>query len=563
MPSPLAVSTVVLVLVLLALVAAGGVVARAVLRRRSARRPTPEQRWRHFLAAVEPTLAASPRVHLVGAVPLEGDPTTAARPLAVGIVVAGDDEAAIARTAASVGAQTVAPTTVLAGTAADVMREAQEAGDAPVVLVDAGDELAPLALERLGQAWTLAPEVALLTADEDVLDDAGGRQHPRLRQGPSPDGQLARAAADGLVALDPARLPGAASAAIRQGTGTRRLVATLAAGPDAGGHGHVPLLLLHRRAPVGRAWDAPWRPQDAEAAATAFGEAASAEVAPSGLVRVRYPLPAALPSVEVVVLFRDKPELTERCARSVLDESTYAGPLRLQLVDNGSEDPGVLPMLERLSADPRVVAVRDDQPFNYAALNNAAVRRSDADVVLLLNNDTAVRSPDWIEGMLEHALRPSVGAVGVLLTYPDGTVQHAGAALGLHGFAGHPWQGRRPDEDTPLGAPGDGVRNWLAVTAACLMVRRDAWDAVGGFDEGFVVAGNDVDLCLRLTASGRRSVCVPHVALLHDESKSRGTYVDPGDYEASIRSYGAFRTVGDPYFHPALALDDSSVVLRG
>ncbi len=562
MPSPLAVSTVVLVLVLLALVAAGAVAVRAALRHRSARRPTPEQRWRHFLAAVEPTLAASPRVHLVGAVPLQGDPATAARPLAVGIVVAGDDEAAIARTAASIEAQTVAPTTVLAGTAADVVRQAQEAGDAPVVLVDAGDELAPLALERLGQAWTLAPDLAVLTADEDHLDADGARQGPLLRQGPSPDGQLARGAAEGLVALDPAHLPDAAAAAIAGGTGTRRLVATLAAGPDAAGHGHVPLLLLHRRAPLARSWDAPWRPADAEAAATAFGEPATAEAAPSGLVRVHYALPATLPSIEVVVLFRDKPELTERCVRSVLDASTYAGPLRVQLVDNGSEDPGVPGMLERLTADERVVTFRDDQPFNYAALNNAAVARSTADVVLLLNNDTAVRSPDWIEGMLEHALRPSVGAVGVLLTYPDGTVQHAGAALGLHGYAGHPWQGRRPDEATPLGAPGDGVRNWLAVTAACLMVRRDAWDAAGGFDEGFVVAGNDVDLCLRLTASGRRSVCVPHVVLLHDESKSRGGYVDPGDFAASERSYGAFRTVGDPYFHPALALDDSSVVLR-
>jgi GT2 family glycosyltransferase len=219
-------------------------------------------------------------------------------------------------------------------------------------------------------------------------------------------------------------------------------------------------------------------------------------------------------------------------------------------VDNGSEDPGVPPMLERVGVDPRVVSVRDDQPFNYAALNNAAVLRSDADVVLLLNNDTEVRSA-------------CSSIAGALLLYPDGTVQHAGAALGLHGYAGHPWQHRRPDEATPLGAPGDGVRNWLAVTAACLMVRRAAWDAVGGFDEGFVVAGNDVDLCLRLTAAGMRSVCLPHVELLHDESKSRGSYVDPGDFAASERSYGAFRTVGDPFFHPALSLDDSSVVLRG
>jgi hypothetical protein len=98
------------------------------------------------------------------------------------------------------------------------------------------------------------------------------------------------------------------------------------------------------------------------------------------------------------------------------------------------------------------------------------------------------------------------------------------------------------------------VRNWLAVTAACMMVERAKLDAVGGFDESFVVAGNDVDLCLRLTARGHRSLCLPHVRLLHDESRSRGAYVDPGDFAASERSYGAFRTVGDPFYNPNLTL---------
>lgn len=578
-----------IVVVLPLLLAAAAVAAVAYRRRRRARRPTDAERFGRFMALAEPHLASAPRVHLVAQVPLTGDADAAPRPLAVGIV--GTDAALVATTRASVEAQTVPAAAVAAGPASELLAAAT--GGAPVVLVDAGDELAPLALERLGQAWTLAPGVAVLTADEDRLTVDGGRAAPLLRQGPSADGQLARGAAEGLIAIDPARLSPAAAGLLGDATASRRLLATVAAGADAGAHGHVPMLLVHRAtgpttsaavAATGSVgapsrgtaatsdpsdqtdaadWDAPWTPAEAERAAALLGVAAvGAGPTPQGLVRVRHALPPTLPSVEVVVLFRDKPELTERCVRSVLDRSTYGGPLRVQLVDNGSEDPGVPSMLERV-ADPRVVAVRDDQPFNYAALNNAAVRRSDADVVLLLNNDTEVRTPDWIEAMLEHALRDAIGAVGALLLYPDGTVQHAGAALGLHGYAGHPWQQRRPDEATPLGAPGDGVRNWLAVTAACLMVTRAAWDAVGGFDEGFVVAGNDVDLCLRLTASGRRSVCLPHVELLHDESKSRGSYVDPGDFAASERSYGAFRTVGDPFFHPALSLDSSSVVLRG
>ena len=555
-------TTVGIVVVVVLVLAVAAVLGYRRLRR--TRRPTDAERFDRFMTLAEPHLASVPRVHLVARVPLVGDATTTARPLAVGIV--GDDPEAVARTQDSLGAQTAPPVAVAVGPATELLAAAT--GGAAVVLVEAGDELAPLALERLGQAWTLAPDLAVLTCDEDRLTAAGGRELPRLHQGPSADGQLARGAAAGLVAIAPDRLSPAAAGLLGAAAVSRRLLATVAAGPDAADHGHVPMLLLHRAAadPAGvrTTWDAAWTPEDALRAAELLGVATTgAEPTPAGLVRLRHALPATLPSVEVVVLFRNKPELTERCVRSVLDRSTYAGPLRVQLVDNGSDDPDVPAMVERATADPRVTAVRDDQPFNYAALNNAAVQRSDADVVLLLNNDTEVRTPGWIEAMLEHALRDEIGAVGALLLFPDGTVQHAGAALGLHGFAGHPWQHRRPNEATPLGAPGDGVRNWLAVTAACLMVRRSAWDAVGGFDEGFVVAGNDVDLCLRLTAAGMRSVCLPHVELLHDESKTRGSYVDPGDFAASERSYGEFRTVGDPFFHPALSLDDSTVVLRG
>lgn len=558
--TPLASTSTVLAVVAIGLLLVAAIVLLAV-RRRPRRRPTDAQQFVAFQRFAEPHLASVPRVHLVAQAPLVGEADSPATPITIGVIAAPADADAVARTMTSIEAQTVAPDATLTGLVPDLLsRHAR----GPLLLVDAGDELAPLAVERFGQACLLAPDVAVLTCDEDTLDEANRRTAPLLRQGPSADGQLARGACEGTVLVRPERLSVGVTDVANL---SRRLLATLAAGTDAIGHGHVPLFLLHRspqRPGAGTGWDAPWSPEDAERALGAFGVVGGrAERTEAGLVRVRHALPNRLPSVEIVVLFRDKPELTERCARSVLDRSTYGGDLRLQLVDNGSTDPNVAPMLERLCADDRVVGVRDDQPFNYAALNNAAVRRSNADIVLLLNNDTEVLTASWIEEMLEHAQRPDVGAVGALLTYPDGTVQHAGAALGLHGYAGHPFAGRRPDEPTPFGAAADAPRNWLAVTAACLMVRRSAWDAVDGFDEGFVVAGNDVDLCLRLTAAGMRSLCLPHVVLLHDESKSRGSYVDPGDFAASERSYGDFRTVGDPFFHPALALGDSSIVLRG
>jgi len=291
-----------------------------------------------------------------------------------------------------------------------------------------------------------------------------------------------------------------------------------------------------------------------------WGEPARLE-AVGGRRRVRRPVRGE-PLVEVIVPFRDRPDLLERCARSVLERSTYEH-LALRLVDNASTDPGLVALLDRLGADPHVAIDSDPRPFNFSALNDAAARRSAAEVVVFLNNDTEVIDPDWIEGLLEEAQRPAVGAVGPLLLLADGRVQHAGVALGLHGWAGHPFAGLDPDRETPLGAASEGTRNWLAVSAACLMVERRKLCEVGGFDESFAVGGGDVDLCLRLTAAGYRSLCVPHVRLLHEESATReAAAIPPGDFEASRRSYGSFRTQGDPFYHPALTLRDTSCRLR-
>ena len=201
-------------------------------------------------------------------------------------------------------------------------------------------------------------------------------------------------------------------------------------------------------------------------------------------------------------------------------------------------------MLAALADDARVRVRPDDRPFNFAALNNAAAAASEADMLLFFNNDTEIIDSGWLQAMLEEAQRLEVGAVAPLLLFDDDTVQHAGAALGLHGYAGHPFAGLAPGAETPFGRADGGTRNWLAVTAACMLVARSKFEAVGGFHESFVVAGNDVDLCLRLTEAGHRSLCVPHVRVRHHESRSRGVHIDPGDFVASQRSYGAFRTVG-------------------
>jgi GT2 family glycosyltransferase len=457
------------------------------------------------------------------------------------------------RTRAALEAGTVGPAIVLDGPLQAALGSTR---NERVMLVRAGDEPAPLALERLGQAAALAPDAAIITCDDDELSPLGARRSPRFAPGPSPDRWLA--CDDSGAMLVVRRQPAAAVAGeLAGGEAWRHELALVLAGAGGENHAHVPLLLCHRAsgAPV-----APPLTPAAVARALARWEP-GATVEQAGAVRRVRRQPAREPSVEVIVCFRDRPQLLARCLVSMLARTDYER-LRIALVDNGSVTPETAALLTGLARHPRVRVLRDARPFNFAALNNGAAQSSRAEVLVFLNNDTEIVDGDWIAALLEEALRPEVGAVAPLLLYPDGTVQHAGAALGLHGYAGHPFAGLRPDAETAFGRAAGGTRNWLAVTAACLMVERNKFIAAGGFDDSFVVAGNDVDLCLRLTSAGRRCLCVPHAPLVHDESRSRGAHIDPGDFVASERSYGAFRTVGDPFYNPNLTLRATTCAVR-
>src|SRR5207302_1634861 len=165
-------------------------------------------------------------------------------------------------------------------------------------------------------------------------------------------------------------------------------------------------------------------------------------------------------------------------------------------------------------------------PFNFARINNAAARAARGDFLLFLNNDVEVRTPGWMEAMLEQALRPEVGAVGARLLFPEGFVQHAGVVLGLGGIAGHPGRLLAPSSGG-YHRSFDVVHDYSAATAACLLLRRALFLEAGGFDEDRLPVGfNDVDLCLRLRQRGLLIVYTPFAELLHHESLSRGPRVD-------------------------------------
>ena len=273
--------------------------------------------------------------------------------------------------------------------------------------------------------------------------------------------------------------------------------------------------------------------------------------------------PAHTPEVTLVVPTRDGRLTFQRCFNSLTRLTTYPN-WRLLVVDNGSADTGFLRTLAQVAEHPRCRVLRDDRPFNYSALNNHAVSTVDSPYVLLLNDDTEVVSPDWLDQLLGWAAQPGVGAVGARLWYADRTLQHGGVVLGIGDVAGHAHRHLLHREP---GYHGRAVRlqNFSALTGACLLVRRDHYLAVGGLDEAQLgVAYNDVDFCLKLRARGLRNIYVPMAELMHHESVSRGNDREASKRQRMMREAAVMverwgpTLARDPAYNPNLSLADES-----
>ena len=280
-------------------------------------------------------------------------------------------------------------------------------------------------------------------------------------------------------------------------------------------------------------------------------------------VRIAPRLPAAplivardLPPVTIIVPTRNRVDLLRTCLEGVA-AADYP-QVDVIVVDNDSDDAETLVYLAAL--DPaRYRVLRHSGPFNYSAINNRAAAQAQGRLLCLLNNDIEMITPDWLAIMACQALRADVGAVGARLLYPDGRIQHAGVVIGVGNAAGHAHRFVHPDEE------GYFRRHSLpqftsAVTAACLLVQRERFEAVGGLDEGnFAVAFNDVDLCLRLNQRGWQSLYEPRATLIHHESVSRGLDQDvvgaarfAGELAALQRIWQTDQ-ITDPFHHPQLS----------
>ncbi len=259
-----------------------------------------------------------------------------------------------------------------------------------------------------------------------------------------------------------------------------------------------------------------------------------------GYYRVTYAL-TERSRVSIVIPTKDRLNMLKRCIDSISARSRYDN-YEIVVVDNGSTERATLQYLEQ--APVRVVAHPGE--FNFSALINAGVRASEGEHVVLLNNDTEVIEPSWIEAMLEHDQRAEVGAVGARLLYPDGTVQHEGVIVGRHeALPAHL-------DHRGYFSLGEGVRNLSAVTAACMMIKKSVFEEVGGFDEELRIAYNDVDFCLRLREKGYLVIYTPHALLYHYEGATRGRQHPPDDDRLYRERWYETQFDQDPYYNPNL-----------
>lgn len=275
------------------------------------------------------------------------------------------------------------------------------------------------------------------------------------------------------------------------------------------------------------------------------------------------------PKVSIIIPNRNHKEDLERCISSIVERSTYDN-YEIVVVENNSTDDDIFSYYRKIKENPVVRVITYRGEFNYSRINNLGVSRAEGEYVLLLNNDTSVITSDWIEELLMYAQRKDVGAVGAKLYFADKTIQHAGVVLGLgaHRTAGHSHY--RVDSQN-LGYMGRlcYAQNVMAVTGACLMMRKALYKGLGGLDEKLAVALNDVDLCIRVWKTGRVNVFTPFAELYHYESASRGTDQSGQNAQRYEKECELFKErwkelleEGDPYYNPNFSLDRSDFALK-
>jgi GT2 family glycosyltransferase len=438
-----------------------------------------------------------------------------------------------------------------------------------VALLDHDDEMAINALYENARAIRQHPALDILYSDEDKITETGKRSDPFFKPHWSPDYFHA--------CMYTCHLGVYRTALVRQVGGFRRefdgaqdwdLMLRLVEHSQR--IYHIPKVLYHWRltstsVTSGEAAK-PWAYVAAQQALEAMVQRSPfpgrVEALPeTGFYRVRRDLQRQ-PLVSIIIPSAGTPKANgsgsflENCLQSIVERSTYPH-VELVVVD-GFDIPE--PTLERIKAL-GIHLVRCGEPFNFSMRINWGVRHSQGEIVLLLNDDVEVQTPDWIEALLELAQQPEIGAVGAKLMFPTGHIQHAGVVI-LEGNPGHVFYDA-VGHHRGYFCSNLVNRNYLGVTGACLMVRRPVFEQVGGMDETLPLNFNDVDFCLKIHQAGYRNVFTPFAQLLHHESASRQRGLHPGELDTLRERWLPYleQFGGDPYYNINLDQKNANFML--
>lgn len=426
-----------------------------------------------------------------------------------------------------------------------------------LMLMDNDDALRPNALYEVVKVLNSRKSLDLIYFDEDKLDKFGERIEPWFKPDFSPELMWSMMYPTHAVYL---RKIIEKAGKMRAGfEGSQDYDLALRVMEHTKNIYHIPWVLYSWRKVEGStADDIKGKSYAINAAKKALSDALKRRGLKGKILNDFYPFIPVLeikgnPSVEIIIPIKDKVNLLKNCLGSIWENTQYPN-YSITVVNNNSEENKTFEYLEKIKG--KIEVIDYPKKYNFSAINNFAVKQSKADYVVFLNNDTKVINDKWLRGLLMWAQQKEVGAVGAKLLYPDRTVQHAGIVLGVGGIANHAYY-RQPEENDFYFNQLHCVRNYLAVTGACMMIAKNKFDEVKGFNEKLPLSFNDVDLCLKLHQKGYGNVYTPYVELIHYESKSRDPKVLPHEDEYMLKKWKKYID-NDPYYNPHLTQDIST-----
>lgn len=457
-----------------------------------------------------------------------------------------------------------------------------------ITFLDHDDSLAPQALNEVVAVLVNRPDLKLVYSDEDLVAENDVRVTPHFKSGWNPDLLISHNYITHLAVYRRDLMKSLGGCRIGC-EGAQDYDLALRATAQLAPHQihHIPKVLYHWYMVEGStATSSGVKNYALESGLKAVSERvasldanATVEITKRDhFFRTQWSLPSIGQMTSVIIPTRDGVEILKTCISSLL-ATADCGMLEIVIVDNGSAEDCTHAYFRELVASEPVDAngqavvvkiVRDGGDFNFSRLMNIGVHAASGQFLLLLNNDTEFTTAGWLRELVSQAHRNDIGCVGAKLLYPDGTIQHAGVILGLGGYAAHSHRGLAGDSAGYF-CRADVVQNLSAVTAACLMIRREVYEEVGGFDEAFAVAYNDVDFCLRVMAAGYRNLYTPYASLIHHESKSRGADSSPEkaarfEREKALLLERWYEIIqSDPYYNPNLtkSREDFSIKRAG